>query len=645
MIDFFFDFETKSRVDLKKVGPTKYSLELSTEVSLITWCFGRGEIKAWRMGQHIPHELLVVAENPEKYNFIAHNLLFDYLIWMIPFKKQIPTIKPIPMANLTDNMSIAHYNRMGSSLEQCAAMNGLPISKDKEGRAIMLRQCKPATTGKNKGKFVVLTEEEWTKFTYYGVVDTKLLRDTYYMMRPLPPKERWVFEWTFQRNLLGIRIDLPLVAFLKEALAIEKPILEKEFERLVGHQFKVNQRAKCLQFFQHYFPMENMQKGTVRDILAEDFPNVPANVKKALKIKSIVGSTSLAKVDVLDRMHVEGRIFAILNHLKAHTKRWAGMGVQIQNFPRPRQEGIEFLDIETRDLVDQVRKSYLLQDDGISFIKDLLRRVWVPEVGERMYCGDFSKIEPTVLFWLVGLGPVSKLCYEETAAEIYGVDVAMIKKDTEERQLGKNTFLGGGYGMGHRKFKQQIQEQSGVVISEEMSKKAIYAYRRKYFQIPEFWKLLEWAFKTAIGGQIAQLCGGKIIVAPMEQGRNGVRIRIPSGDFLYYPDACIKTDAKGKTSLAYKSLDKAGRVSMEHLYGGMLCEHVTSSTARELMANSMKNLEDTGFPILTSVHDELWSSSRFGRDQEFEDTMCTLPDWAQGMVVKVGCENGYRYLK
>ena len=65
MIDFFFDFETRSMADLKQVGSVVYANHPTTEPTLLTWAFGRnGEVKSWRKGQRIPDEILVVALNP-----------------------------------------------------------------------------------------------------------------------------------------------------------------------------------------------------------------------------------------------------------------------------------------------------------------------------------------------------------------------------------------------------------------------------------------------------------------------------------------------------------------------------------------------------------------------------------------------------
>ena len=75
-IDFIFDFETRSRVDLKRSGASKYALDPSSEATLITYTFGEHmEIKHWRLGQPFPMDLINVANNPERFNFAAWNFL------------------------------------------------------------------------------------------------------------------------------------------------------------------------------------------------------------------------------------------------------------------------------------------------------------------------------------------------------------------------------------------------------------------------------------------------------------------------------------------------------------------------------------------------------------------------------------------
>jgi DNA polymerase len=636
LIDFFFDFETRSKLDLKKVGTVKYVTHPSSEATLITWCFGSdGEVKAWKRGEPIHPELRHVALNPDKFHFIAHNVLFDYLMWTVLMAKLIPGLKRPAIENITDNMALTNYNRISSGLDSAAAMLRLPYSKDKEGRRLMLKQCKPESTGKNKGNFYELTEEEMVHFVKYGIIDTKLLRDIYYKCKPLPPSERWGFEWTFKRNLRGVRIDLPLLGVLEEILAVEIPRLKQEFFELTG--FQVGQRAKCLELFGAAYGMENMQKQTVKDIL-DDKSIPPSKTRKALEIKQEVGSTSLAKVDVARRMNHNGRLYDIWNFLKAGTRRWAGKGIQPQNFPRTFD--IPMLDnLNIPNLAEMAFKVKHLQTDQCQMVKDLLRRLWLPDEGKYFYCGDFSKIEPTVLFWMLGMGRLSPIWYEEMAAEIYSVPVNQIKKGSEERQIGKNSALGCGYGLGWKGFTTQVKAQAGIDISKELATRAVKAYRYKHWQVVEFWSHLEVGFRTALQGSTASIAGGKITFMPMLKPLKGVQIKLPSGSFLFYPGAKQK-DGK----LYYETYERGG-VQDEGTYGGKLCENVVSATARDIMLSSMFRLEEAGFENLGTVHDEVWSQAAEGMDELYEKAMCTIPSWCGDMHVTVESENGVRYLK
>jgi len=665
LIDFFFDFETRSRSDLKKNGSVRYATDPSTEATLLTWTFGRcAPIKAWRKGHQIPAEIVDVAQNPHKYHFIAHNVAFDYLIWTQVFSKHFYNFKAPKIENLSDNMAHTSHFRVGAGLDTAATVLKLPYSKDKEGRRLMLKQCKPNS---KTGEWVELTPEEWDKFELYGIIDTRLLRDIYYMIPPLPSPERYAWEWTFKRNLRGIKLDMDLVNEMNDIIQTSTPGYVKEFEYLTGYKAKINSPVTCKEFFKQYYPhIENMQADTLRDMLA-DKRYVPPHVRRALEIKDLAAGASLAKVSASLRQNYNGRIYGNLAYAHAQTKRWAGRGIQVHNFPRVDEKRPDALDFElnVQDLTSSVRAKRPHLRDPLGFTKNLLRRIFLPDSPDlTFYCGDWSKIEPTVLFWLTGLGTIPHDVYEEMAAEIYSVPKTTIGKESEERQLGKGAFLGGGYSMGHKKFKVDILKKYGLEISEALSKQTINAYRKKYNKIVELWHQLEWGFKQAVQGQSAQLCDGKIFISPMLLPHKGVQIRLPSGSILYYHHARITPpedipvlddegnptyDEKGrqifeheKASLAYISADNG---YLKKLYGGLLTEHVTSCTARDIILPAVYNLEAAGFDILNTVHDELWGQGAPGRDKEFERIMCINPSWCPDMNISAGCKNGVRYLK
>lgn len=644
LIDFHFDFETRSRIDLKLAGSVRYATDPSTEATLLTWCFGRtGSIKAWAMGQTIPDELMDVALHPEKYRFNAFNIGFDYLIWTQVFSKLIPNSVRPGIENLEDTMALSCHFRMGASLDAVARMMNLPYSKDKEGRRIMLKQCKPNA----KGEFPVLTDAEKEMFLRYGIIDTQILREVYYKLPPLPAPERWAWEWTMRRNLRGIKIDTDLVSEMESIINETLPKLVHEFDVLVGGKVKINS-PKCKDYFKEYYPwIENMQADTVRDMLASNLQVHPA-VRRALEIKDLAGSTSLAKVKCAVEQQYAGRIFGILSYHYAHTKRWAGRGIQIQNFPRvddTKDDQIDF-DLNVVDVTSTIRSKRSTLKDPLGFVKNLLRRIWIPDGEQMFYCGDFSRVEPSVLYWLLGQGDIPAKWYEEMAAEIYNKPVSEIAKDSEERTVGKSANLGCGYGMGPDKFKADTAKKTGIILSDEMARQVVFTYRRKNKAIVDFWKETEWAFRRAVLKESSILCNGRIHVMPMQAPYRGVQIRLPSGSYLFYHNAQIDTENsdRGMREILTYTTDEGGILGRSKLYGGLLTEHIVSATARDILVPAMWRLENAGFDVLNVVHDEIWAQAEDGRDQEFKKLMCINPSWCD-MKIDADLKCGVRYLK
>jgi DNA polymerase len=662
IVDFFFDFETRSHLDIKKSGSVRYATDPSTEATLITYCFGRtGSLKYWRYRQPLPQELINVGTNPQNFNFIAANVEFDYMIWIHAFMSRYGIkLGTIPLSNIHDALALTSHYRVGNSLGTAAEMLDLPLEKDKKGRAIMLKQCKPS---KKTGKFPELTEEEWEHFIRYGLLDTRILREIYYRCPKLPMTERWIWEWTFRRNLQGIRVDVALINEMHSIVEQNYPVLLKQFNYYTGGNFTPKSAQKCKAWFQQFWPeIQDMRKDTVRDMLMST-EGKPQHAIEALKIKEMAGSNAIAKVGVAANQTFAGRIYNTLIYHKTQTKRWAGSGIQVQNMPRPEKLTDEpELVINRDDLADQLKRARPYLKKPLSVVKSLIRRFWIPDEGMHFYCGDFSKIEPTVLRWLSNMGEIPPKVYEEMAEAIYNIPMAQIGKDSEERQIGKAAELGGGYGMGWRKFKKDVYEKTGIVISDEMAKHVIKVYRDKNKPITNLWKVFEAAFRKAVKGEPSVVCDGKVAFGPMPNGR-GVQIRLPSGGMLFYHKAFERTEREevevvtihnGVPHIAKRTVyrdniyyigDDQGKARKIKLYGGQLTEHITSAISRELLAPSMWRVENAGFGVLCCVHDEIWAQSYPGRDEEFKQLMIQRPLWGQDIVIDAGLDNGLRYLK
>lgn len=650
-IDLFYDFETRSHVDLSEVGALVYAQHPTTEATLLTWTFGRhGSIRVWRYGESVPADLLDVAYNPRKYRMIAHNIGFDYLIWTLVFSKLIPQMSRPKIEDLEDSMAVTTHFRVGSKLETAAKVLRMPYNKDPDGRRIMLKQCKPG----RDGKYPTLTQEEWDKFENYGKIDTRLMRDIYYQCPALPAPERWAWEWTFRRNMRGIRLDLELLNELASIVQEWAPKLEKEFDQCVSYQVKMSS-PKCKEFFKQWYPwIENMQADTVDKMLLDKGPSIPAHIRRAIEIKSLAGSTSIVKLRTALIQKSGDRIYNVLAYHFAQTKRWAGRGIQVQNFPRVEDALADKLDFDlnVKDLALSIRARRPHLKDPIGFVKNLLRRIFIADEGLEFLCGDFSKVEPSTLFWLLDMGPIPSKWYEETAASIYGVPPEQIGKDSVERQVGKTAALSCGYGCGADNFQTQIEKQSGIKLTLEDAKRAVYGYRRANPKVVSLWGELENAFRRAIHGQITSTCGNRVHFMPMPYPHKGVQVRLPSGGMLYYHHAQEKMTSfqdkktgrwEDRMALCYEGDDK-GIYGIKTVYGGLLTEHIVSATSRDIMVPAMWRLEQEGFDVLNTVHDEVWAQAAPGRGDHFNKVMIVNPSWCD-MKIGADFKNGVRYLK
>ena len=83
-------------------------------------------------------------------------------------------------------------------------------------------------------------------------------------------------------------------------------------------------------------------------------------------------------------------------------------------------------------------------------------------------------------------------------------------------------------------------------------------------------------------------------------------------------------------------------------YGGKLVENVTQAAARDILAGNMPLIEDAGYSIVLTVHDEVITEApdtEDFNDKALSALLSTNPEWAPDIPLNAGGFEAYRYRK
>lgn len=343
----FFDFETRSGVDLKKVGAHAYAMHPTTEILCMTWAFDDGPISIYRPldGDPLPHSVFKAVESGAE--FIAHNAQFDRLIWFYVLHKR--NVWPaLPIQQLYCTMTMAYALGLQGSLDNAAACVGLKVKKDAHGHRVMMQLAKPRSVCKETGAITWWEREDSTpklnihkkyEDTYtYAMQDIVVLRELFKRLLPLSDMERktWLLDQVI--NDRGVYIDQPAARSAIEMANLEATRLNQEMQRKTKQAVSsCNAHAALLKWVQGCgVEADSMDKATVLDLLADE--KLPKKVRKVLEIRQSSAKSSVNKINrMLESACADGRVKGCFQyHGAASTGRWAGRRIQPQNFPRPK---------------------------------------------------------------------------------------------------------------------------------------------------------------------------------------------------------------------------------------------------------------------------------------------------------------------
>lgn len=643
--DLRIDFETRSPLDLKKVGIFAY-VECPDTVILRFAVKYKGRREIFSDPDDIPDWLFDALLDPAV-EVHAHNAAVERLIMQkICYQRHgwpfVATKRFRCSASRVARLAIPR------SLEKAGHALGIPIKKDAEGKRNMLRLTKPLRGKKNSGNGWVYDNDpkrlDWLGEYCATDVDAEdgVIEATY----PMPEREEEFYQLTERINDRGVKVDLGLVKRLIWRANEATEELNARLDKITHGQVNaLTEIGKLKQWIEDETGviLDKMRKEDMESLLGTEddegneltpsVHNFPDYVKEAIRIRQEGAKSSVSKLTaILNRTSkVTGRVHHAFVFNGASTGRYTSMGVQLQNLVR---EG-------HKDFAAAMKR---LDEFTLREISMSIRGCFIPEKGFVFVDADYNAIEARGVGWLAGAKKLIRVYqtggdpYCEMGTVIYGRTIT--KKDENERFVGKQTILGCGYGMGAQKFFDQCIK-FGKPVAFKVAEKAIKAYRTEYPEIPELWRDMEDAAIAAVRnpGRTTEIPNGKI---RFKFVGGYLEMWLPSGRPLFYKaPRVIKVEKFGRPSwvLSYMAEHPTTKQWVrETTWGGKLTENAVQAICRDLLFRAMFEIEYRWeIPLVLSVHDQIvaevleedgpWALKKI------KSTMERVPPWAKGFPV------------
>ena len=685
---------TKQSAGLPAVGAAAYAAHPSTEVLSLAYDLKDGlGPRLWIPHCPVPTDLFEHINTGKLLE--AWNVGFEYWIWNRVCHARMGWSFLSPY-QIRCAMAKAQAFGLPGSLGEAGAVINAQTQKDKEGGRLLRKFSIPRSpTKKDKRRRILPAEdpEDARKLYGYNVTDIKAesaISDV------LPEHDLAVWQMDRVINIRGVGID-------RQGVENCAAIVSQAFERYTAELKEItggiepSQVAKLVEWLrENGVTLSNLQAATVEKTLKRE--DIPAHCKRALEIRSTLGSASVKKLFAIQRRlpENEARLYDLFRYCGSHTGRWSGAGVQPQNLvnsgpdvhtcerghyfapafsnligcpfcedpnPVPAKWNIDAVEqslaiIASRDL-DTVE--YYL-GDAVAAVSGCLRGLFCAQPGTDLICSDFSAIEAVVLAalageeWRLEVFRTHGKIYEISAAKITGIpfeEFLAYKERTGEdhpkrKTIGKIAELASGYQGSVGAWKAFGADK---YMTDGEIKEKVDAWRRESPNIVQFWYGLEDAAKDA-----TKFPGHWFTCREIGFYKSGnvLYCRLPSGRDLYYHNPEISIDPRrNRQILTYEGYNSdytkgpKGWLRMP-TYGGKLAENVTQAVANDIQRAAMLRLERAGYPIVLHVHDEICSEvlEGTGSVEEFETIMSATESWFSDWPINVsGGWRGKRYRK
>lgn len=682
---YHLDFETYSEVDLKKVGAFRYASDPSTEILVMAIAKNDGPVSVWKCGDYLDDDapMMLYDAVQSGATIYAHNAQFEHAICHYLLAKTFG-ITPPKVEQWRCTAAMCRLAAIPSSLESAGEFLNIEMPKDKEGKRLIQKFSVPRKPTKRDPRTRIMPEddpEDFARFVDYCRRDVEAEREIHTKLEKDFPLEGWSldsFQLDMEMNTNGIPVNIDALthadALMEEYLAKLVPVFRKQVadpdtsiclpvtkqrkqEKWVNitEGFNPSQREMFMVWLaDEGFTGDNLQADTQEDWLknGKDY-GLTERGRKALHTYSLVSSAAVKKIPAMLAMACsDGYVRGGLQVFGAErTHRWAGRGIQPQNFARPR---IKFTELAYDMLcqgasLDEIEATC---GDFFDVLVSVIRHFIQPHDGMVLQA-DYSAIEARVAPWLVGEERKLRAfrrgdpIYEMMATRIFGGRVEDITQD--QRFIGKQAELGCTYNMGAPKFRGTCEgygfEPSGPMLDgfdsvdeayDDLAERAVTAWREANPTIVQSWRDLDNAAKWCINNPRTAKTVGKLKLIYKEvAGFDALLLKLPSGHKLVYPRARVVERKEWGTEVQFWGIvpnTGGAKWGWCSTYGGKLLENATQATAGDVMREGLKAAWVADYKAFMLVHDEALTIKQPGQThEELCRLLCTEAEWMEGL--------------
>ena len=599
----WLDTEGFNHLDVRKVGPYRYAEDPSFEMLMCAYAVDDEPVRVAVGAMEIYEQVEPLLQLPDA-TFVAHNATFDRVAFSAHLG--MPVGEYLDPARWLDPSVLASCAGYPASLEKLT--KALKVTqKDSAGTLLINKFCKPNRTGGRNGPDT--HPEDWARFVAYCANDVESMREAARKLPDQLPQERaiWIADQII--NDRGVRVDIPMARAAVAACVENKAEARAEVIRLTGVENPGSVPQMLAWFSSQGIELGDLLADTVREQLTfrEGLPRRVLELRQELALASAPAKFKAAVV----MSNSDGRMRGVARYHGAHTGRWAGRGIQLQNLPRKSlgwREGLAMLDLMS----------------GFGASPEDLKGLVRPLVLGPLTVVDYSQIEARVLAWLAG----EKWVLEAFAGgrDIY-VETARRMGSQLTRQHGKVATLALGFAGGVGALRKMGGDSLG---DDEYLQELVNLWRKANPRIRMFWRALWETFQS----------GGKCGRLSVDASVRGIRkVRLPSGREITYRGVRSIRNAEGKRKLVFTH--PTGKLT--YLWVGIVVENAVQAIARDLMAGCLPVLNDMGIPVVAHVHDEIIAEG--DHLEEMTKVMLDAPSWAAGLPVDADGHVVARYTK